>query len=84
MSEHLMALADALHAYGGDLAIEGTMCWCRRIATVDGDHDGPIDANWSTTSTYVVAEWGVSAERPTYCEQSARKILDFIAEREHD
>jgi hypothetical protein len=79
---NIMDLADVLHEESGNLAIEGIMCWCRRIATADGTHDGLQDKNWTTKGEpYNPSEWGESAERPTYCEQTAKLLLEHIEEK---
>jgi hypothetical protein len=78
----VVALADVLHYVEDSPAIEGIMCWCRRIATTDGTHDGPQDDNWNTIGdVYDPKAWGSTAERPTACEQSAKEILDLLKER---
>jgi len=70
-------LADLLH-YGEGLPypdLDELNCYCRRIATVTGRHDGPIHDNWGQAE-FNPKEWGDTADRPTKCEQVAAKMLE--------
>jgi hypothetical protein len=71
--EAVERFADLLHYASGmafpDIDLE---CYCRRIATTTGRHDGPIDPGWSSDGKYepIVAE-----TTPTMCEDIARRML---------